>query len=126
MFHNYNSLKDLRLYWYSECQVVYEILKERLSDEPTILEGQMREAESYCARMQVCLAQANSVLDLTEFKSLPTKESGTELDRKIGLASAVREERSFRSAVEGLVKSLSIRINSCQSLLNYHRSLKNI
>ena len=100
-------------------------MNEKLSDEPTIIEEQGRTAEGYYARIAVCLAETNSVLDFAELKNLQTREAGTELERKVWLAAAVRDERSFRDALEGLVKAVGTRVNMCQSLLNYHKQFKN-
>jgi len=124
MIKKYDSLKALKTEWLPICQIAWEEMNIKLSDEPVIVEEQGRTAEGYYARLTVCLAEAESLLDFAELKNLQTREAGTELERKIWLAAAVRDERSFRDAIEGLVKAIEIRVNMTQSLLKYHKPFK--
>ena len=125
MIKKYDSLKTLKTDWQPFCQIAWESMNEKLSDEPSVVEEQGRVAEGYYARLTVCLAEVESLLDFAELKNLQTREAGTELERKVWLAAAVRDERSFRDAIEGLVKAVEIRINMVQSLLKYHKQFKN-
>lgn len=98
---------------------VFEKLSESLSDDPTLLIGQLSDVEAWNARVQYILAEANSWLESLSAESIPEKQDKSELERKILLAAAVAEPKQLRDKIEALVDSIRTRITLGQSILKY-------
>lgn len=99
-----------------EIKKVQTLLETKLSDNPSIHDDQIREAEAHLGRMSSILAWADSYLDLAERRELvPRDPDYTDVDREIHLAAAVSRERRFRDVVKGLHQSLDKRISLGQS-----------
>lgn len=103
------------------------ILRVRLSDEPEKLIADLVDAEAWYARAGTILAEANSWLDRAEFVSLPSRDYGTDTDRRVAMAKNVAPVREFRDKVEAVTNAIKNRITLGQSLLAFKRqSLENV
>lgn len=90
---------------------VKDLLGKMLADNPEQLVRQLRECEAWYAWLNVCLADANSFLDVAEAASLVAKDkSVTDLDRAAIQSAAVANQRGFRNQVEGMAKALDTRL----------------
>ncbi len=97
---------------------VQTFMAKPLSDNPAILNEQVRQAEAWYGRMTTLLAWANSYLKLAEEdKLVPKGKDVTDLDREKTLAAAVAEERRFRDVIEGLAESIDKRVSLVQSMM---------
>ncbi len=105
-----------------EMEALADIFSEPISDEPAVVERQMKIAEGHYSRLQYLLAWADSFLDRAERDKLPEKSKDiTDFDRQKMLASNVAEERRVRNLLRGQVKAMEVRIQVCQSSLAFHR-----
>lgn len=105
-----------------ELKRVFEVLKNRLSDEPELLVSDLKDAESYNARVSYILAQANTFVSKGRLHHLPGKDQvERELERKVILEANTAPIVEFRDKIETLVHSLKVRISLGQSLLSYQK-----
>lgn len=101
-----------------EVQSALDALRNELSDNPTELSSQLKTAEGYFSRMVYFLAWANSFLDAARRQSLLSREEGwTDLDRKIRMDDAVKDEVRVRAILDGLCKSIQNRLILGMALL---------
>ena len=102
---------------------VQGLLANNLSDDPMLMDNQVREIEAYLGVMKSIEAWANSYLDVAEeagLRTLPKRSTdNTDLDRSTALATIVVKERRFRNVVKGMVESIQTRISYSQSRLRY-------
>lgn len=103
---------------------VYRILQVQLSEEPEALVSDLNIAESWNARMQFILADANGHLSKVKFELKPLKIEGPEFDRKIKLEAEIADLTSARDKIEGLVKSLNQRLITASTVLGYRKQFK--
>ena len=94
-----------------EIEKIYEILSDKLSDNPVTLNDQLATAEAWHARMTSLLADSNTFLDLKERAEMPGREEKlTDLDRKVTLAAKVAQERRLRDKLDGICQSINLRL----------------
>ncbi len=110
----------------SYIEVVVDILKHPLSDDPPAMVNQLREAEGRVGYMYFLLASANGELDRAESVAADSfsraeKLSAYVLEGKVN--AAVSEIREQRDRIQGLIKALEGRTMTGLGILRYLRSL---
>lgn len=111
--------------WHSKhwdyLQKVTKLMADRLSSEPEQLIQQSEEIEAHNARIGYLLAEANGYLDRANDFHRPSKDSGTEADRRTIQCAGVSPIRVVRDKLDHLCDTIKQRITLSQSLLAYHR-----
>lgn len=86
---------------------IEQLLAQPLSDNPAELYEQLSEISEWQSTVLTLLADANSILDFAEQKSLMVRNPDwTDLDRKIHLRAAVRVERRARDILQGFADTI--------------------
>lgn len=101
-----------------EITKVQRLLSVPLSDNPAVMNEQVREIEAWYGRMTSLLAFADGYLDAAEQTNLqPKSKDVTDIDRSTALAAAVARERRFRDIASGLCEAIRQRVILAQALM---------
>lgn len=111
--------------WHSqisdEIKDVLTLLGTKLDKEPEGLINDMMVIETWNGRMNELLADANGFLDRAKGELIPSKDSGTELTRKIALDADVSAIKVVRDKIEGLCECIKQRLIMAESILSFHK-----
>lgn len=104
----------------SEFLTMAKLLREKLSDDPEELMQDLTTIEAWNSRAGSLLAECNSWLDKASMVLKPSRESGTELDRKVTLEGTVAPIRMVRDKLENVCSCIKQRLILGESMLRYH------
>jgi len=105
-------------------ETVHGFLCQNLSSEPEELIDQLCEIEAWGARIGELQANADSWLDRAKMTLRPSKDFGSELDRRTELDGIVAPLRMVRDKLESLAYCIKQRLILGESLLAYHRQFQ--
>ena len=100
--------KDI-LNWWPKDDIAHieKMLREKFSDNPTVLYEQLADISAWQSTVLNLLADANSLLDAAERKALMERgDDLTDLDRKIQMRNATRVERRARDILQGFADTI--------------------
>lgn len=104
-----------------ELKSVRRILSDKLSENPLVLDGQLRAIEAYYSRLSEMLADCNAFLTVSEERCMPERSAGPEDVRKATMRAETVLERRMCEIINGMCKSIANRMTLGMSLLKTHR-----